>query len=66
MHCYALLPLGYRRAALGQSAVSRSPMLSTKSVGSALPRLSLPGMRWAAAHLDSQLIFALAQVDDMP
>ena len=36
-----------------------------KSVGSALPRLSLAAMRWAAAHLAGQLILALAQIDDM-
>jgi hypothetical protein len=36
VHSYALLPIGYRWAALGQSAVSRSPMSSTKIGGASL------------------------------
>ena len=40
-------------------------MLSRK-IGQALPESRLASMRQAAAHLDGQLVLALAQVDDMP
>ena len=42
VHSYALLPIGYRWAALGQSAVSRSPMSSTKIGGVSLTAIKSP------------------------
>jgi hypothetical protein len=40
-------------------------MLSTKIDGASLTAIEA-SMRFAAAHLDGQLIWALTQVDDMP
>jgi nitroreductase len=66
VHSYAVLPIGYPMGRFWTS-----PPCSTRrcrvrrSMGPTLPGLS-PDMRWAAAHLGGQLIFTLAQVDDMP
>jgi hypothetical protein len=67
VYSYALLPIGYPIGRFGPvRRIALTDVVFEDRWAPALPRLSLPGMRWAAAHLGSQLIFALAQVDDMP
>jgi nitroreductase len=65
VHSYALLPIGYPMGRFGP--VRRVPLADVVYEDRwGQPYGLSRDMRWAAAHLGSQLIFALAQVDDMP